>query len=161
MRNLCVILLVSLLADTHLKIIRGGCIALYCGQATSQTIKDSLDHIDGMLVDFSITNSQADISLATFTNACKALKGDLNQVGPKMDAFRAAGLDLEARKNAMNNYSKALQTSPESDIFRNTSLQATTEFNQPNCMYEINSSTIGLLRQAERLLQASVIDCGR
>lgn len=136
------------------------CSSLYCDSTVSdQNVKNNLKVIDSKLTDLSTFTAQTNASFQKFKRACKALNGDLTQVGPKMDAFRTATFELGINKSKLSGAYDALQKPPLEDTFSNTSASVARDYHKPDCMNQINKTTIDGLNKAQDLLDTAQVDC--
>ncbi|MGZ3651558.1 MAG: hypothetical protein ACXVB9_19510 [Bdellovibrionota bacterium] len=147
------------LASDPLQVVKG-CIPLYCDpQVADSGEKDGIKHIDGKFGEMAVANSLMATAIQKFIKACRALSGDLTQVGPKMDAMVASANELEFRRQNVSTLYHGAQNDPEAGIYSQTAMRATRDFKQPNCTNQINTRLVDLLNQSQQLLDRSDINC--
>lgn len=153
-----VMIFVTAASSQQLSII-SDCEALFQGWRTDQATKDNLKHIDAFLVDLTLANDRLKQETARFTEACRRLKGDLNQTGPEMDAMVKALHALERASLPVKERAEALSTEPEQTLFNLTSARALREYRQPACRASIVDRTASIVSNSRDLLAKTDIDC--
>ena len=139
---------------TDLKVIR-------CSLSPQEDAKmgSALQHLDDKLADLSAKNDLYEDTRRRFIRACRALKGDMNQDGPLMDAMIGAANALDWGRQRLKTLYQDLQKEPEADIFSRTSVRMIVEFRRRECTDNILRNLVDKLNRAQRLLESSDINC--